>query len=66
MNVSGMKRKALKDVTNLDLDGNLTQWKSDCPHNAIYSMPDLRNSVNNDINDQTLERDYQNMHPILP
>ena len=43
MNAKGMKRKALQDVTNLDLDVN--QGKSDYPNNAIDLMPDLRNCV---------------------
>ena len=36
-----MKRKALNDVTNVDIDVTTTALKTDYPINAIDLMPDL-------------------------
>ena len=60
MNANGMER------TRRCSELKTTQRKSDYPQNAIDLLPNFRNSVTNAINDQTLERDYQNVHPILP
>ena len=58
MNANQMKRKALEEVTYLDLEMNITQGKSEHRHNAIDLMPDLRNSVPNAIFHQTLKHDH--------
>ena len=60
------KRTALVDLTNIDVDIPIKVGKTDLPITAIDLMPDLLNDDLNIPNEPTLERQYQNLHPMLP